>query len=152
MHAKNGTPCGTPNNRALKKVFPFLEPCSFHSLKIESVFTGTQRKSRHSKMRCLPFSGADNGIRTRDLVLTKDVLCLLSHISVLTLCTLAYHSIISHLEWNFNSYFKLLKYWVLGRLMYFIKTYSQLRFKLKTSFYANFLFENRPCPWSYYLC
>ena len=28
------------------------------------------------------FSGADNRIRTGDLVLTKDVLCLLSHISV----------------------------------------------------------------------
>ena len=26
--------------------------------------------------------GADNGIRTRDLVLTKDALCLLSYISI----------------------------------------------------------------------
>ena len=33
-------------------------------------------------MICASLYGADNGIRTRDLVLTKDVLYLLSHISI----------------------------------------------------------------------
>ena len=38
-------------------------------------------------MICSVF-GADNAIRTRDLILTKDVLCLLSYISIYRLASL----------------------------------------------------------------
>ena len=38
-------------------------------------------KKRNTKFFGVPQIGADSGIRTRDLVLTKDVLYLLSHIS-----------------------------------------------------------------------
>ena len=42
---------------------------------------GLRKEERHP-FRCLSSFGADTGIRTRDLVLTKDVLYLLSHISI----------------------------------------------------------------------
>mgnify|MGYP007081755293 CR=1 FL=1 len=42
---------------------------------------GLQKEKRYSLSTAFLF-GADTGIRTRDLVLTKDVLYLLSHISI----------------------------------------------------------------------
>ena len=41
-----------------------------------------QYENNHSLSAMVIFCGADNGIRTRDLVLTKDALCLLSYISL----------------------------------------------------------------------
>ena len=60
------------------------------------------------------FCGADNGIRTRDLVLTKDALCLLSYISIfifafrLHIQTTSFN-IISHISDNFKCFLKKVK-------------------------------------------